>query len=144
MILNLLRYFVIICSNVFRKMQEMFENVLIKIIGKRHRIIRMLQCLCGQPMRAIVNTSIRRMFSRIFLNAHSPVVLWLRASMLRVRLLGSLQQFGQMLLPDGRPGMCAMAASLIGDGQQNIFTLLHFLNVRVDDLQFRRIDDVIG
>jgi hypothetical protein len=49
-----------------------------------------------------------------------------------------------MLLPDCRPCVRAVSSRLVCDGQEHVLAFLYPLDVHVDDLQFRRIDLIVG
>src|SRR5260370_7352160 len=49
-----------------------------------------------------------------------------------------------MILPNRRPRMRAVAARLVGDGQQYVLAVFHSCDVLVDDPQLWGIDGVVG
>jgi hypothetical protein len=60
------------------------------------------------------------------------------------RLLRSLQQLLQILLPHRRPSVSAVTVTLLGDRNQYETAFLYSFDFSLSNPEFRRIDEIIG
>src|ERR1700674_910774 len=60
-----------------------------------------------------------------------------------VAFAGAVEEFPQVLLPDGRPGVRAVTMGLFRSRQQKKSSILYALDLALGDAKFRRIDKII-
>src|SRR5580692_2916876 len=60
-----------------------------------------------------------------------------------IAFAGAFEEFSQVLLPDGCPGVRAVTMGLFRSRQQKKSSILYALDLALGDAEFRRIDEII-